>query len=54
MTVTRAGQYDGEAKPLPEYHTKIAGFEEKVSELVIKSGCFTKSRRQTEGCPRNF
>ncbi len=25
-----AGQYDGQSKPLPEYHTKISGFDEKV------------------------
>ena len=24
------GQYDGLSKPLPEYHTKISGFDEKV------------------------
>lgn len=24
------GQYDGKSKPLPEYHVKIAGFDEKV------------------------
>ncbi|CAH1795603.1 unnamed protein product [Owenia fusiformis] len=29
------GQYDGQSKPMPEYHTKIAGFEEKV--LVLTS-----------------
>lgn len=25
------GQYDGCSKPLPEYHVKISGFDEKVS-----------------------
>ncbi|RUS72684.1 hypothetical protein EGW08_019554 [Elysia chlorotica] len=29
------GQYDGLSKPLPEYHVKIAGFDERV--LVMKS-----------------
>eukprot|EP00731_Ephydatia_muelleri_P028749 Em0020g393a len=29
------GQYDGKSKPLPEYHVKIAGFDEKV--LVMSS-----------------
>jgi hypothetical protein len=31
VSLLYTGQYGGEAKPLPEYHTKIAGFEEKVS-----------------------
>ena len=26
------GQYDGKSKPLPEYHVKISGFDEKVCE----------------------
>ena len=26
------GQYDGKSKPLPEYHVKISGFDEKVSK----------------------
>lgn len=26
-----AGQYDGRSKPLPEYHAKITGFDERVS-----------------------
>lgn len=25
-----AGQYDGRSKPLPEYHAKITGFDERV------------------------
>ncbi|XP_064405997.1 DNA-dependent protein kinase catalytic subunit-like isoform X2 [Halichondria panicea] len=29
------GQYDGSSKPLPEYHVKISGFDEKV--LVMSS-----------------
>ncbi|XP_055932973.1 DNA-dependent protein kinase catalytic subunit-like isoform X2 [Argiope bruennichi] len=29
------GQYSGKSKPLPEYHVKVAGFDEKV--LVLKS-----------------
>lgn len=24
------GQYDGRSKPLPEYHAKITGFDERV------------------------
>ena len=28
------GQYDGKSKPLPEYHVKIAGFDEKVTVLL--------------------
>lgn len=24
------GQYSGRSEPLPEYHVKIAGFDEKV------------------------
>lgn len=24
------GQYDGRCKPLPEYHAKITGFDERV------------------------
>ncbi|XP_061821672.2 DNA-dependent protein kinase catalytic subunit isoform X1 [Nerophis lumbriciformis] len=27
------GQYDGRAKPLPEYHTKITGFDERVKVM---------------------
>nr|XP_054607336.1 DNA-dependent protein kinase catalytic subunit isoform X2 [Nothobranchius furzeri] len=27
------GQYDGRAKPLPEYHAKIAGFDERVKVM---------------------
>ena len=26
-----SGQYDGLKKPLPEYHVKVAGFDERVS-----------------------
>ena len=29
------GQYDGQSKPLPEYHTKIAGFDEKVWYIIV-------------------
>lgn len=29
------GQYDGHSKPLPEYHVKISGFDEKVSSLYM-------------------
>jgi hypothetical protein len=30
------GQYMGTSKPLPEYHVKIAGFDEKVTkEMAI-------------------
>ncbi|XP_008051625.2 DNA-dependent protein kinase catalytic subunit [Carlito syrichta] len=28
------GQYDGRGKPLPEYHARIAGFDERVKVLV--------------------
>lgn len=28
--VTGIGQYNGKSEPLPEYHVKIAGFDEKV------------------------
>lgn len=31
-----AGQYDGKSKPQPEYHVKIAGFDEKVTLNDIK------------------
>ena len=27
------GQYSGHSEPLPEYHVKIAGFDERVSLL---------------------
>ncbi|XP_030635503.1 DNA-dependent protein kinase catalytic subunit [Chanos chanos] len=27
------GQYDGESKPLPEYHAKISGFDERVKVM---------------------
>lgn len=27
------GQYDGRSKPLPEYHAKITGFDERVRLL---------------------
>lgn len=27
-----SGQYDGGGKPLPEYHARIAGFDERVGE----------------------
>lgn len=29
------GQYDGRCKPLPEYHAKITGFDERVRLLYI-------------------
>ena len=29
------GQYDGTSEPLPEYHVKIAGFDEKVCGLYM-------------------
>uniref|UniRef100_A0A3Q1J9C8 DNA-dependent protein kinase catalytic subunit n=1 Tax=Anabas testudineus TaxID=64144 RepID=A0A3Q1J9C8_ANATE len=28
------GQYDGRSKPLPEYHTKITGFDERVKVMT--------------------
>ena len=27
-----SGQYDGQSKPLVEYHVKISGFDERVSD----------------------
>ena len=30
MLILFIGQYDGKSKPLPEYHVKISGFDEKV------------------------
>ncbi|KFP35344.1 DNA-dependent protein kinase catalytic subunit, partial [Chlamydotis macqueenii] len=27
------GQYDGKGKPLPEYHAKISGFDERISVM---------------------
>ena len=32
ITFLISGQYTGEQKPLPEYHARIAGFDERVSE----------------------
>lgn len=32
------GQYDGMSKPLPEYHVKIAGFDQRVSKDIVM--CF--------------
>ena len=29
------GQYDGTSEPLPEYHVKIAGFDEKVCGVYM-------------------
>ena len=29
-TLVSTGQYDGRSKPLPEYHAKITGFDERV------------------------
>ena len=29
-TLSNIGQYSGSKQPLPEYHVKIAGFDEKV------------------------
>ena len=31
ITSHLSGQYTGRGKPLPEYHVKIAGFDERVS-----------------------
>ena len=31
-----AGQYNGDRKPMPEYHVKIAGFDEKVHVNVLR------------------
>ncbi len=31
--VTFAGQYTGESKPMPEYHTKISSFDERVKTM---------------------
>lgn len=31
-----AGQYDGRSKPLPEYHAKITGFDERVCPILCK------------------
>uniref|UniRef100_A0A8C3LKV0 DNA-dependent protein kinase catalytic subunit n=1 Tax=Chrysolophus pictus TaxID=9089 RepID=A0A8C3LKV0_CHRPC len=31
----KAGQYDGKGKPLPEYHVKISGFDERI--MVLES-----------------
>lgn len=28
--VSLLGQYDGKGKPLPEYHVRISGFDERV------------------------
>ncbi|KAL0188811.1 hypothetical protein M9458_015910, partial [Cirrhinus mrigala] len=28
------GQYDGQSKPLPEYHAKITGFDERVKVMA--------------------
>ena len=33
-----SGQYDGLKKPLPEYHVKVAGFDERVSASSFTSG----------------
>lgn len=30
FSTTTSGQYDGRGKPLPEYHAKISGFDERV------------------------
>lgn len=30
-----AGQYDGRSKPLPEYHAKITGFDERVRSHAV-------------------
>jgi hypothetical protein len=29
------GQYTGMSKPMPEYHTKISGFDERVSRFGL-------------------
>lgn len=29
------GQYDGRSKPLPEYHAKITGFDERVGVFSV-------------------
>ena len=33
LHVMFTGQYSGKSEPLPEYHVKIAGFDEKVCDL---------------------
>lgn len=30
-----SGQYDGLRKPMPEYHVKVAGFDERVGFYLI-------------------
>ena len=35
-----SGQYSGRSKPLPEYHVKIAGFDEKVRKSLLRSARF--------------
>ncbi|NXW04107.1 PRKDC kinase, partial [Fregetta grallaria] len=37
------GQYDGKGKPLPEYHAKISGFDERISVMDF----FWKPKRIT-------
>ncbi|XP_035233117.1 DNA-dependent protein kinase catalytic subunit-like [Stegodyphus dumicola] len=34
------GQYTGKFKPLPEYHVKVAGFDEKVKFNIVFMGIF--------------
>lgn len=45
------GQYDGKSKPLPEYHVKISGFDEKVSYLSLppfyRQTCLRRDRDKT-------
>ena len=33
VSVLCVGQYSGKSEPLPEYHVKIAGFDEKVCSV---------------------
>ncbi|XP_074649158.1 DNA-dependent protein kinase catalytic subunit-like [Tubulanus polymorphus] len=40
------GQYDGRSKPLPEYHTKISGFD---SEVLVMSSLRKPKRIQIRG-----
>lgn len=35
FSTTTSGQYDGKGKPLPEYHAKISGFDERVCFLSL-------------------
>lgn len=35
--IVNLGQYTGRSKPLPEYHVKISGFDEKVRVLYKHS-----------------